>query len=156
MTKQTRIIEHTLSVETGALADNDVIADTETMEGFFSYINGSGIITSIVLLDKADQGTAIDLIFLNDLVVLGTENSAISITDSNADAIVGGISIAAGDFDDLIASQIAMKHDLHIPVKAKEGTMQLFIGAVVRSGTPTYSSATNITLKIGLEEDTQD
>lgn len=146
-----REINVTLTPDTLIMASGDVLAATQKIEGFFSNINAGGMIRSMVLLDKADQGTAIDIVLLKTNVSVGTENAAVSISDGDAEEIQGVISVLAADFVDLIGSQVAPKHALDIPVVSEVNQNDLYVAAIVRSGTPTYT-ASSILLKIYLEE----
>lgn len=146
-----RQVSVTLSLDTAIYANGDVLAATQRIDGFFSGPKANGIIRSVVVLDKDNQGTALDLIFLGSNVVLGAENAAISIADADAESVQGVLSVAAADFLAMINSKVAPKHSLAIPVKGASDTDAFFIAAVVRSGTPTYS-ASGIVLQIFVEE----
>lgn len=141
--------EVTLSLDTSAYTSGDVLADTQAVAGVLGDV-GTGVITSVTLLDKDDQGTALDLLFLRKPVSIGTENDPVSVSDDNADEIFGVIEVAAGDYVDLVNSQIVTKHDLWIPIETKSNANEIGIAAIAR-GTPTHT-ASGITLKIGIAE----
>lgn len=144
--------EVTLTLDTSAYAANDVLADTQEIANAVRYDGGTGIIHSCTLLDKDDNGEAIDVYFLRTNVSMGTKNSAISITDANADEILGFAEILAADYKDLVASQLAQATNLGITARAATDSTSLYVAAVLRSGTPTYT-ASGITLKIGILQD---
>jgi len=133
-----------LSLDTGAYADADVLADTQEIANMCP-VGGTGFWHSLVVLDKSDQGEALDIVLLRTNVSIGTENSAISVSDANADEIVGAVECAADDYIDLAGSQIVVKGSLGIAFQAVNTSM--FVAAVSR-GTGTYAAA-GITLKLG-------
>lgn len=142
------VLEVTLSLDTAAYADGDVLADTQTVTNAFKIPGGRMILQSVTVLDEDDQGQAFDLIFLDTNNSLGTENAAVSITDANARRIFGRVSIAAGDYYDLVANRIATVTNIGLVLAAATGSRSLFLGAVSR-GTGTYT-ASGIKLKLGV------
>ena len=144
------IKEVTLSLDTDTYASGDVLADTQLVTGIFPNPEKPGVIRSVVILDKDDQGNALDLLFLEDASSIGTENQAVSVADAAADSIFGVIEVASGDYVDLVNSQIVAKHDLYIPIKpAAADTNSIGVAAIAR-GTPTHT-ASGVTLKLGIE-----
>jgi hypothetical protein len=139
----------TLSLDTNAYADADVLAETQEIEEVFKGPAATAILNSIVLLDKDDQAGALDLVFFRSNVSLGTENAAVAISDANADEIIAVVQFVAGDYIDLANSQIAIKGpgDLGQLLKPS-GDDSLYVGAISRDA-KTYTAA-GITLKIGL------
>lgn len=143
--------EVTLTLDTSQYADGDVLAATQAVTGAARVNAGQVALQSIVLLDKDDQGVALDLVFLRTNVGIGTENAAVSVTDANADEILGVVEVAAADYVDLINSQLVTKTNVGILMDAAAATTSLFVAAISR-GTGTYT-ASGITLKIGLVRD---
>lgn len=142
------ILEVTLSLDTSAYADGDVLAATQEIASALRENGATGTITSLVVCDKDDQGVALDVVFLQTNVAIGTENAAVSATDAAADEVLGIVEVAAGDYVDLVNAQVAPKHGLNIPVKAASDSTSLFVAAISR-GTGTYT-ASGITLKVGI------
>lgn len=142
-----RCIEVTLSTDTNIYASGDVLADFQEITGFFRVAGDTATIHSVTVIDEDDQGTALDLYVSRTGGTLGTENAAISISDANAREVQVLAIVAAGDFVDTINNRIATKIiNPGLPVGGGAST-SLWIGAVVRSGTPTYT-ATGLKLRI--------
>lgn len=135
------LVEVTLSADTSILADNDVAADFQEVTDFFANTRGTVTIHSLTLVDEDDQGVDLDILCSRTGGTLGTENSAVSITDANAREVQRVAAIAAADYVDLINSQIATKTNLDVIVNANGSSTSLWIGAVVRSGTPAFTAA---------------
>jgi hypothetical protein len=148
----TKIVEVTLSLDTDAYADEDLLADTQEVANAVRFPGGTALWTSCVVLDKDDQGEDMDIILLRTNVSMGTENSAIAPTDASADEILGIINIDT--WDDLTNSQIGVAAggtDLPIAVDAASGSTSLYV-AVKSEGAGTYT-ASGITLKLGFLQD---
>ena len=146
--------EITLSLDTGAYAANDVLAQTQTITG--AYISGGyNILYSIALLDKSDQGGALDLVFFRSNTPLGAaaENATLNIADAGCAEILTIVPFTAGDYEDLLVAQLAMKGPadsgmgalLH---NADNTDSDMYMGAISRD-TKTYGAA-GIVVKIGL------
>jgi len=106
------------------------------------------LIQSVTVLDKDDQGKALDLVFLRTNVAIGTENAAVTVSDANADEICGIVEVTLGDYVDLANSQLATKTDVSILAEPASTSTSLFVAAISR-GAGTYTAA-GITLKIGI------
>ena len=145
------VFEVTLSLDTNAYASGDVLADTQAMTACMRVDAGTAVVHSITLLDEDDQAQALDLLFLRTNVSIGTENSAVSVTDANAREIMGVVEVAAADYVDLVGSQIVTKTNVGIVVDAAAGADDLYVAAISR-GTGTYT-ASGIRLMVGLLRD---
>lgn len=144
-----KIVDVSLTLDTDAYADGDVLADTQEVASAVPAKGGRAIVESITVLDEDDQGQAFDLLFMEDDTSIGTENAALNIADASARKILGLVSIASGDYADLINSQMAIKTNVGLVVKALSTSRSLYVAAVSR-GTGTYT-ATGIRIRIGLK-----
>lgn len=135
------VVALTFSADTSILADGDIIADTQEVAGAVRLAGGPGLLDSIVLVDKDDQKIAMDLVFLSSNTSLGTENSAPNISDANALNVLGIINIATGDYVDLGGVSVATKRSLNLPIEAATGSTSIYVAAITRGGTPTYTAA---------------
>lgn len=141
-----------LSFDTNIYASGDVLADTQTLTAAFRAADFGGVLQSITVIDKDDQGAAFDIYILDANNSLGTENSAPNISDANAAAIQGRIQIATGDYYDLGGCKVAHLSNLAIPIKPLSGTTTLALGVINGTGTPTYS-ASGVVLRLGILQD---
>lgn len=141
MVGKSREITVTFSCHTGANADNDVIAATQEVANFMRVPGGSCFVHSIILLDEDDQAQDVDLIFLNADGSVGAEDAAFAPTDAVARTIRGNVLVAASEYCDANTSQFATKTNVGLGLKAAAATTSMWMAAVCRSGTPTYSAA---------------
>lgn len=147
----TSVFGVTFSLDTSAYTSGDVLADSQVMTSVMRKTDGTGVLQSIVLNDKDDQGLALDVVILDANVSLGTENAAVSISDANADNILAIVSVATTDWVDLVGCRVATIRNLSIPVKAVSGTSNLYVGLIAR-GAPTHT-ASGITGRFGFLRD---
>jgi hypothetical protein len=144
------LIDVTLTADTNIFADNDVIAATQEVEHAFRAKNQTRMLRTITLLDEDDQAQDIDLIFLNANSSVGAENAAFSLTDAAARTVIGYVSVVIADYIDTGGSVLAYKTGLALPMKSAADSTSLYVAAVARSGTPTYT-ASGLKLRLGLE-----
>ena len=140
----------TLSLSTDQYADGDVLADTQELASAIRLAGGSGVVQSLVVVDKDDQGQALDVYLLDSNVSIGTENSAVGISDANAAKVLGKIAVAAADFYDMGGVRVASLANLSVVVEVSSGT-SLYV-AVVSRGTGTYT-ASGVVLRFGILQD---
>ena len=137
--------EETFVCEAGAIETGEVLTNTLEITDILRLAGGTGIIHSFKLNDKDDNGIALDVVFLRTNVSLGTKAVAVSITDSNADEILGIISVATGDWVDLVNNQTAFKSNLGIGSKG-DSLDDLFVSIIAR-GSATFT-ASGITIQV--------
>lgn len=146
-----RTIDFVPVLETSILADNDVFFIPIQVPGVFKAGQPAKLI-SVQVVDTDDQGTDFDLYFFNASATLGTLNAGITINDTDAAKALGQVVItAAANGTDMINSWLFVKTlDEGIVMTPADGSTSLWVGGVVRSGTPTYT-ASGMKIKLGFE-----
>lgn len=131
------------SCDTSALSTNDIIATTELVDLQTVSSNKqtrAGRITGIQILDKDDQGQDIEVFFLKDDTSLGTENSGVSISDADAEKIIGSVTVS--EWSNGIGWQLGQSFPIEMPfVTGTDNSNQLGVAFVCRGGTPTYTAS---------------
>lgn len=141
-------IDVTLTLDTSAYGAGDVLADTQAVTNAVRVNGGRAILQSLVVIDEDDQGAAMDVYLLDANNSLGTENAAPSVSDANARAILGVVSIAAADYKDLGGVKVANIKAIGLALESTGATRDLYL-AVVTQGTPTHT-ASGVLLRLGL------
>lgn len=136
----------TLVADTSIYADNDVLAVPQLVEGIARVPGGAVELVSAVCFDGDDQGTEVELFFTTNSGSVGTINAALNPTDAIADDIVGRAHFVT--FADLANSQVCVLTAINQVMRCADGSRDLYVFAVVRSGTPTYT-ASGLKLKLG-------
>jgi hypothetical protein len=147
---KTSYTEVVMTLDTNVYATGEVLAATQVVPNVLNENLGTGIIHSVILLDKDDQAGALDIVFLRTDVSIGTENGALNPTDAVADEIIGVIEVSSTDYIDLINSQIVCKTNLGYGFQGDSG--QHIYVALISRDSKTYT-ANGITLKIVVLQD---
>jgi hypothetical protein len=143
----------TLSLDTSVYANGDLLADSQIVDGAVRVADGTGVIESISVLDEDDQTAyAFYLVFFSANVSMGTENAAPTMADADARNFLGAVSFATADAIDLVNSKVYQKNGLRVPIKAASGTDDIYMAAVVITGTPTHT-ASGVRVRLGIRQD---
>lgn len=144
------VITFTPALNASILANNEVFMPAYEVPQFFSKSRPRKLM-SIVVLDGDDQAQAFDLIFSNASITLGTANDVISISDADAAKVLGHVKfVVATHSEDLINSTLFTMTNINLILQSSGASDSLWVSAVVRSGTPTYT-ASGMKIKLGVE-----
>jgi hypothetical protein len=145
-------ISVTPTLDTNAYADNDVLFNSVEIPNAVFAKGRSATLISITGHDKDDQAIAMDLLFSQAALTLGTINAAVDISDANLAAGVplGHRRIATGDYLDLVNGQtITHLVSPGLVLEAAATTRSLYVAGINRGGTPTHA-ANGLVLNFGL------
>jgi len=135
-----------------AYADGDVLFETVKIPNAMRKEGEGGLLHSVRLLDKDEEGVKIELYILDSLVDLGTLNAAANISDADAESILAVIPIETTDYEQLVNSRVANLDNVGRVLKPAANSRDLYIGGIVR-GTPTFANADDIQIKLGIVAD---
>jgi hypothetical protein len=113
---------------------------------------GTGVLESIVILDRANQKAAMKIIIFDadPTVATITDNAAFVFSTDDLKA-VAVIDIPATAYVTLNTKAIASVNGIGAVVKAASGTS--LYAAVVTTGTPTYAATTDVQVVFGILQD---
>lgn len=142
---KTIVTEVVLSLDTNQYGDGDVLAATQEIANFFRVAGGYATPYAIEILDEDAQGGALELLFFDSAIDVGTENNAYAITDTEMRSKIGRLTVAAADYSTWTNHKTAFYSNLSTGwkcgiFKAAAGSTSLFIAAISK-GTSTYSAA---------------
>ena len=80
-----------------------------------------------------------------------TDDAAIDVDDTDADFLVGVITVSPGHYTDFTDNSVATVNNVNLPFTAV-GSANLYAVAVTR-GTPTYAAATDLQLRFKIAQD---
>jgi hypothetical protein len=151
-TRITNFINRTVTVtpvlDTNAYTANDVLFPTIELD--FGNALVSGVIKHASILDTDDQASqTITLYFAGSTFTLGTANSAISISDADAEKLLGTAAVTTST--DLIGSRFGQNTDIGLPFTVNSGS--LFVAAST-GGAGTHS-ASGLKLRVTIEVHTE-
>lgn len=142
------VITVTPVLDTSIYASGDVLFNPIAITSA-SRANGTPvIIQSITLLDKDDQGAALDLFVSQSNNNLGTINTAPNISDTNAENLHYLGAVATTDWIDLGGCRVATIRNIGLQLEPASDSRNLFLSAITR-GTPTHS-ASGIVMRVGV------
>lgn len=142
------LLNVTPTLDTVAYASGDVMFVSTVCTNAFRVTDGLGILDSVVLIDKADQGIALDLYFCDANITTGTINGAPSISDADCATIMAIVPVASGDWKDLGGARVANIKNIWATVKAATGTRNMFVFGII-GGAGTYT-ASDLVLRLGI------
>lgn len=114
--------------------------------------NGTAILDSIMVLDRANQKAALDiLIFESDPSSATITDHAAFVFSTDDLKVLARIPVAAGDYVTYNGKATATLKGLGVVLKAASGTS--LYAAIVTSGTPTFAATTDVQVRYGLLQD---
>lgn len=151
------LIDVTLTTDAEAHADNDVIAQSIEIPYAVAVSGGSAIIQSIMLLDEDDEAPTVELLFSQvNTAITNDEGEAIGNSVGDLDAtfrsFLGAVTVSS--WSDLVDSQIGVKSNIGLVVKAASDTTSIWVHCINRSGgTYTPAATTDLKMRIGVVKD---
>jgi hypothetical protein len=138
-------------VDTNAYQAGDCVGGLLEFSEAVIAEGGTARLHSVLVCDQAAQDAAMTLILFNDNPASSTftNNAALSIHDDDIDKVIAAIAIAGADYVDAVAADFAQVVAERL-IKLASGNNVLY-GALVTSGTPTYTAADDLTVKLALE-----
>ena len=149
---QTRI-SVTPTISTTAYTSGDVVGGLMTFSNAARISGGSGIIQSILVLDRTQsQRAAMDLLFFDRSVTVASDNSPVAMSDADMAYCLGAITIGPYNtsWPGTPLNSISTLLNVGLPF-VLNGT-DLYAVAVVRA-TPTYSSTSDLTFTLCILQD---
>lgn len=135
------------AISAAIYADGDVLFVPKQLTDVARDTKGLATLRTLLVLDKADQKQAIDLLFFSrDPGDIGAANAPLAMSDAEAEFLLAHVRIAAGDYVSGNANAYATKQ-LELLMGCEQAKTDLWVAGVVRSGTPTYGSVDNLTFK---------
>lgn len=141
------------TIDTAIYASGDRIGSIMKITDAVDATSDASVLKTLTIVDSASQSSAIDLLFFNDLpTVASADNAALSITDAEMVAkCIGRIVIAAADYTALAANSVAVRNSIDEMMIPVGGSRDIY--CVIQSrGTPTYTAATDLTVKFLFEQ----
>lgn len=142
------VVTVTPTLDTNAYASGDLIFDSTEVANAARVNGGQTLLTSVTIIDKADQKVAFTLVFADTNTDFGTLNSAPDPDDTETATVIGHVAIAATDYLDLGGAAVACKYGIGLSLKAGASTTSIYIACVNSTGTPTYA-ASDLVIKLG-------
>lgn len=137
-----------LTTASTTYTSGDVLGAGWTFTSMAQSSGGGGRITGAKLLDKADVVTGVELWLASASITFGTDNAAPSISDTDAEKLLGVIPLAALD---LGGSRTGVIGNLAIPYLCD--ATSLFVYAITRADHSFFAAATDLRVTLFFERD---
>jgi hypothetical protein len=155
---QGKIISVTPTLDTNAYATGDHLGTLMTLSNAVERSLGSAILHGLTIIDKAEQKSAVDVLFFNSApTIASADNAALDITDAEMAAkFIGLISVASADYKDIDGSSVATLRGLDLLLQSAKLSGQIanndaknLYAILCSRGSPTYA-ATDLVVKFHL------
>lgn len=136
-----------------AYTSGDCVGGLMTFANAARVSGGSGIVQSIIVLDKTQaQRAAMDLLFFDRSVTVAGDNAAVAMSDGDMAFCLGVVSIGPYNtaWPGTPLNSVSTIINVGLPF-VLNGT-DLFVQAVVRA-TPTYTSTSDLVFTLGILQD---
>ena len=116
-----------------------------------------GVLESILIVDRAQQLAALDLVLFDQAFTASVDNAVFNPSDADLNNCVGVVHVAAADYTNFSTNAVAMVTGIGpmgwgLPIQTV-GDDILYGQLVVRSGPPTYVATTDIRVRLTLRRD---
>tara|TARA_R110002012_G_scaffold201153_1_gene370122 strand:- start:207 stop:572 length:366 start_codon:yes stop_codon:yes gene_type:complete len=116
---------------------------------------GTAIIQSITILDDDHEGATLDIVFMDTDGLLDATTAGGTAIDAAdgviPEAILGFVNVS--NYFDGVAWQVAQADNIGLAIKSASTTRSIWISAVNRGGSVTYTADDDLKLKIGYIQD---
>lgn len=146
-----RLVDVTMTVDTAAYANGDLVANVQEIANFFQDNAKPARLQSVTIIDPDDQKAPVSLVFSQVSTSFGSENSAPNIADADALNMLGQVTFVAGDYVDMGGVAIGTKTGLNLILAPASGK-SLYMGIMITTGTPTFAGG-SLKVRLGVEYD---
>jgi len=140
------LVDFTPVLDAAILANNEIFMAVQAISGVFRDPTETRKMVSVTVLDGDAQNQAFDLFFFSGSASLGTINSTVTITDADAAKIIGRVPMVVATHASSLVNSILFHQAVSIICPGPT----LYVGAVIRSGTPTFT-ASGMKMRLGFE-----
>lgn len=148
------IVTVTPTLSLSAYSVSDQMGDVNTMTSAVDATKDTASIMSISVVDKSSQKSSFDILFFSSAPTLvSSDNSALSISDTDmAEKFLGRVKILSSDYVDTATSSDCTKFVVGLMLQAASGSNNVYC-VLQCQGTPTYTSTSDLVVKIALVQD---
>lgn len=148
----TVVVTPTITVDTNAYAAGDCIGGKLTLTNAMRVSGGTGVLSGLVLLDRANQKPALEIfIFEADPSAATATNNAAFVFSTDDLKVIAKVVVAAADWTTINSKATAELANLNRFVAAA-GSANLY-AVIVATGTPTFAASTNLQVRFKFLQD---
>jgi len=149
---KTTVLSSTPTIDTAIYASGDSIGGLITLTNAAYALTGSGFISYITIADKDREGADIDVVFFtsNPSATTFTNNAALTINDADLVKIACVVNVTTDAI--FVDNGVSYVSSANCPFDLGYNNTTLY-AALVSRGTPTYTSTSDLTLRVGILQD---
>lgn len=148
----TALVTPSITVDTAVYASGDVVGGKLTLANAMRVTGGTGVLQSLMILDRSNQKPAGDVFIFDSDPTNGTytDNGAVSFGTDDL-KLLGRINISASDYVTANSKAFQAKTGLGLVVKAVTGTS--LYAVFVNTSAPDFVAGTDFQLRFGFLQD---
>jgi len=150
----TVVVQVTPAASALGYAANDLVGGKLAFTDAARVADGSGVVHSLVIADKAKENCDFDLVLFDDDPdsTTFTDGTAFDVADADLAKIVGVINVPTGDYVDFNDNSVGVETNCNVVFELTSGTTTLY-GALIARTAATFSTASDITVRLGIFRD---
>lgn len=148
---KTTVVEAAPVVDTSAYATGELIGGKLTLANATASSTFTGIISNVVIIDKDKEGADLDVVFFdtNPTATTFTDQAAFDPDDVDLLNIICTVSVTT----DVSFSDNGMSYANNVNCPFRTTDNSTIYAAIVSRGSPTYTSSSDLLLRVGILQD---
>lgn len=138
------------TITAGAYSAGDAVGGKMTFPSATAS-RKTAVLSTVVIVDEADQGAALDLVCFNQSFTATSDNVALAISDADAQNLIAWVSIGASDYVDVGGAKVAVIANIGQLVTTSGG--RDIHCQMKTTGTPTYAATDDLRVTLGFLQD---
>jgi len=151
---KSRVITLTPVLSVAAYADGDQMGVAMALTDALDNPTDVSTVISVAVVDKASQQTDFDLLLFNAQPTTGANHAPCAISDAEMAAkFLGVVSVRVANYADLTTCSYASVIGLGLMLQGVAGSGNQLWGVFVCRGAPTFTSVSDLVVRVGVEQD---
>jgi hypothetical protein len=147
----TKVISQALTISTSAYTAKDAVGGLLTFTDAGRLAHGSGVVHAVTIIDKDAEAAELVLVLFDRSFTATGDADAFDPSDADLANCVGKITIAASDYQAFNDNAVAQVRNLGLPFQTlADGNLY---GQLMCTGTPTYTSTSDLSVKLHILQD---
>lgn len=145
---KTAQVSATPTITAGAYAAGDLVGTKMSFSSAVRSAGGGGMLHTVVIADKGKQDAVLDLVLFDSdpSSTTFTDNDPFDVADDDLTKIIGAVQVLT--YTDFADNSVAVEPAAGVVFKLASGTT--LYGALVARTTPTYTSTSDLTVRLGI------
>ena len=152
-----KLISVTATTDVETINQNKVVAQSIEIPNAAKLNSGYVLIKSVALIDETNSTMECDILFSSlATAISGDEGKSVGEDVDDLDGVIakmsGFISIASGDYTDMIDARLACKTGIDLVVKAAEDSKSIYMHIINRGSAVVMGETNDIKINVGVAQ----